>query len=610
VIPQPSAVTPELAEAALNCVPLARARKLAEWIGTGKQLTSSGVLKPALAVEACRALGIELPPGRLRTALDVDELMQDWMAACYAGYIVPAGTRVRATGHLADPSPSEVLGSWLRAVSAELGLPDEPCAGCLTVLHELSQADGPLDLAQLAEAVGSPDLPGDGGEPCPDCGEVHGLPDLAAIVGYDEDDDLDDSLEHAESAVVSLVSYGAATALAAVPVDPGGPGRAKVLLTPLGRMLAESVFTGCAPPAGADVAALLEVISVLPPKVAAQMAAPWLAARSPAAAVGEVLAYAESAEPAQRLPAMAFAMGIGPESAPAWREWAAQPGFGAYARMWLTEQGEEVTEHPGDHAWLTVEALTAASGVLPPELTRLAVGVALGNADAAEAAEVLSLMSTSGHRDAAWFVESVTAATGMGLPAGRPALPAGVMTGDVYELKITLRGVAKPPVWRRVAVPGGLTLDLLHEVIQQAMGWEDGHLHVFSTPRREYGIPDPDLGHADERTVTVAKVLARPGAAMLYTYDLGDGWEHDIVVEKVLPPGPAAGVSCLAGKGACPPEDCGGAGGYASLKEALADPDHPEHQDLLDWLGLDSAADFDPARFSPDEVNAGLGRLV
>ena len=71
MIPQPSAVTPGLAEAALNCVPLARARNLAEWIGAGRQLTGSGVLKPALATDACRVLGIELPPGRLRTALDL-----------------------------------------------------------------------------------------------------------------------------------------------------------------------------------------------------------------------------------------------------------------------------------------------------------------------------------------------------------------------------------------------------------------------------------------------------------------------------------------------------------------------------------------------------------
>jgi len=610
MIPQPSAVTPELAEAALNCVALSRARKLAEWIGAGRQLTSSGVLKPALAIEACRALGIELPPGRLRTALDVDELMQDWEVACSAGYIIPGGSRVRATGQLADATPQNVLGFWLRAASAGLGLPGEPCPGCLTVLHELSEADGPLDLARLAEALRSAEPAEDEDAPCPDCGEVHDLPGLAAMIGYDEDDDVDDSVEHAESVVVGLVSYGAATALAAAPADPGSSGEAWVRLTELGRMLAESIFVGCAPSADADVAVLLEVLSVVPSKIAERMAVPWLAARSPAAAVGELLAYAESADPARRMIAMAFAMGIGQEAAPAWREWADRPGFGAYARLWLTEQGEEVAEHPDDQAWLTVEAFAAASAAIPAEFTPLVLGAALENADAGETAEALSLMSASGHPDAARFVESVTAASGIRLPAGRAARPAGIPAGDVYQLKITLRGVAKPPVWRRIAVPATLPLDLLHDVIQQAMGWEDGHLHMFSTPRRDYGSPDPELGHADEREVTVAEVLARPGATMLYIYDFGDDWEHDIVLEKVLPPDPVVGVSCLAGNGACPPEDCGGAWGYASLKEALADPTHEEYEDLLDWLGLDSATDFHPARFSLDEVNARLGQLL
>jgi hypothetical protein len=608
MIPQPSAVTPELAEAALNCVALVRARKLAEWIGAGRQLTSSGVLKPALAAEACRALGIELPPGRLRTALDVDELMQDWEVACFAGYIIPAGSRVRAAGCLADTSPPTVLGSWLRAAAADLGLPDEPCAGCLTVLHELAGADGPLDLTLLAEEVRTLVVPENDDEdmPCPNCGEVHHLPGLAAMIGYDEDDDPDDSLEHAESAVGRLVSYGAATALAAVPTAPGGSAEASVRLTSLGQMLAESVFAGCAPPADADVATLLDTLIAVPPKIAAQMAERWMGARSAAAAVTEMLAHAESADPGRRMVAMAFAREIGPEAAPAWREWADRPGFGAYARIWLREHGEEVAELPGDEAWLAFEAVSAASSLISPEFAPLVLGAAFEDMDPDEAAGTLSLVSASGHPDAAWFVESVEAATGIRPPAGPASLPAG----DVCQLKITLRGVSKPPVWRRIAVPVGLTLDLLHEVIQQAMGWEDGHMHVFGTSRGDYGIVDPELGHADEGKVTLAQVLARPGARMSYTYDFGDDWEHDIVLEKVLPPDAVAGLSCLAGRGACPPEDCGGAWGYASLKEVLADPDHEEHEDLLDWLGLDSAADFDPADFRLDEVNARLSRLT
>jgi hypothetical protein len=102
VIPEPAAVTPELAEAALTCVPLARARRLAEWVGDSRELTSSGILRPALAAEACRALGIELPSGRLRSALDVPELMEDWEVACLAGFVLPVGSRVHATERLAD----------------------------------------------------------------------------------------------------------------------------------------------------------------------------------------------------------------------------------------------------------------------------------------------------------------------------------------------------------------------------------------------------------------------------------------------------------------------------------------------------------------------------
>ena len=426
MIPQPSAVTPELAEAALNCVPLARARKLAEWIGPSRQLTSSGVLKPALAIEACQVLGIELPPGRLRTALDLDELMQDWEVACYAGYIIPRGSRVRAAARLADMSPLTVLRSWLGAASAELGLRDEPCGGCLTILHELSEADGPLDLAQLAEAIGSPEPPEPEDGPCPGCGEIHDPPDLAAMIGYDDEEEyLDDSREHAEDTVVSLMSYGAVAVLAAEPVGPGGSGETRVRLTPLGAMLAESIFTGCAPPPEADVATLMDVLSALPQKIAEQMAMPWLAARSPAAAAGELLAWAEPADPAQRLIAMAFAMGIGPEAAPAWREWADRPGFGAYARMWLNEHGEEVPEHPEDQAWLTVEALSAANAKISPEAMPLVLGAALGNADAAEASQVLTLISSSGHPDAEWFVESITIATGVEPPTARWTLPAG-----------------------------------------------------------------------------------------------------------------------------------------------------------------------------------------
>jgi hypothetical protein len=105
-------------------------------------------------------------------------------------------------------------------------------------------------------------------------------------------------------------------------------------------------------------------------------------------------------------------------------------------------------------------------------------------------------------------------------------------------------------------------------------------------------------------------MVEEPGDRIGYTYDFGDDWEHDIRLEKVLPAELQAGHPvCLAGKGACPPEDCGGAWGYTDLKATLADPSADEHEERLEWLGLAEASDFDPAAFSIDEVNARLARL-
>jgi len=186
----------------------------------------------------------------------------------------------------------------------------------------------------------------------------------------------------------------------------------------------------------------------------------------------------------------------------------------------------------------------------------------------------------------------------------------GCATTTVHRVKVSLHG-AKPPVWRRVAVPANLTLAELHEVILRAMGWHGGHLHLFSTGWAEYGTPSPDLGHADDSAVRLSEVLSGPGDKLRYTYDFGDDWEHDIQLEEILSEEPGSSYPfCLAGKGACPPEDCGGIWGYADLKHILADPGDEQHQDMLDWLGLESGDAFDPKEFSIDSVNAMLRHLT
>jgi Plasmid pRiA4b ORF-3-like protein len=174
----------------------------------------------------------------------------------------------------------------------------------------------------------------------------------------------------------------------------------------------------------------------------------------------------------------------------------------------------------------------------------------------------------------------------------------------VLQVKIKLLGVSKPPVWRRVLVPGEIRLDQLHGVIQVAMGWSDCHMHVFSTDAGDYGVSDPELGFLDERCMTLSQLLSEPGDRLRYTYDFGDAWEHEIMLEKVLGAHPEQLYpSCVAGKGACPPEDCGNAWGYARLQEVLADPADEEHASMLEWLELESASDFDATAFEIDAVN-------
>jgi hypothetical protein len=185
-----------------------------------------------------------------------------------------------------------------------------------------------------------------------------------------------------------------------------------------------------------------------------------------------------------------------------------------------------------------------------------------------------------------------------------------VTTSTVHRIKVTLRG-SRPPIWRRLEVRSGATLNDLHQYIQLAFGWEGYHLWVFETPLGEYGTPDAELEHQDAASTTVGSVAPRAGSRIRYTYDFGDDWEHDIAVEVVH--GAEPGVAyprCLAGRRACPPEDCGGIWSYQNLIEILADPDHEEHEDMLEWLGLTSAAEFDPAEFDLDTVNEDLSAVA
>jgi Plasmid pRiA4b ORF-3-like protein len=182
---------------------------------------------------------------------------------------------------------------------------------------------------------------------------------------------------------------------------------------------------------------------------------------------------------------------------------------------------------------------------------------------------------------------------------------------EIYQLKVILLGTS-PPIWRRLLVPADLTLAQLHDVLQAAMGWQECHMHEFSVGGRHFGRPNPEdrlMGMPpveNERTVRLSRVLGRVGAKAIYTYDFGDSWEHGIVLEKRLCADPTLTYPvCTGGELACPPEDCGGIGGFYDLLDALGDPTHDQHDELHDWVG----DDYDPDAFSIDDMNRMLSPL-
>lgn len=177
----------------------------------------------------------------------------------------------------------------------------------------------------------------------------------------------------------------------------------------------------------------------------------------------------------------------------------------------------------------------------------------------------------------------------------------------IVQIKVKLLGVTKPPVWRRLQLRADTSLDHLHEMLVPAFGWQGYHMHCFSSGPDEFGVPDPELGFIDERHVTLGELVGGVGDRLRYTYDFGDDWQHEIVVEELLDLDSETHYPVLmAAKGCCPPEDCGGPWGYAELKDILADSSHEQHQDMLDWLGLNGASEFDPAAVATDDIEEEL----
>jgi Plasmid pRiA4b ORF-3-like protein len=180
---------------------------------------------------------------------------------------------------------------------------------------------------------------------------------------------------------------------------------------------------------------------------------------------------------------------------------------------------------------------------------------------------------------------------------------------QIFQLKVTLKDI-KPPIWRRIQVPGSYSFWDLHVAIQDAMGWLDYHLHEFRLRDQNgrglsLGIPegefDSEIQPGWEYQLPEYLNLVHPTCE--YVYDFGDDWRHKLALEQILPAEPGVAYPrCLKGRRACPPEDCGGPWGYQELLEVLADPAHAQYRESLEWVESLAEGAFDPEAFEPAAV--------
>lgn len=183
-----------------------------------------------------------------------------------------------------------------------------------------------------------------------------------------------------------------------------------------------------------------------------------------------------------------------------------------------------------------------------------------------------------------------------------------------FQFKIQLKHLKNPPVWRMVLVPAQFSFHKFHLVIQEAFGWANYHLFQFSPkgfgsePLIQDPFEDAQYGELNASKTKLDKIFSEKAQTFTYIYDFGDSWEHKITLEKILAD-KTLKADCLAGKGTCPPEDCGGPRGYMNLMEVLKDPKNPEHGEMKEWLGLEEDEEWDADQFDLEDARA-MVRLV
>jgi hypothetical protein len=184
----------------------------------------------------------------------------------------------------------------------------------------------------------------------------------------------------------------------------------------------------------------------------------------------------------------------------------------------------------------------------------------------------------------------------------------------VYQVKIILQDT-DPVVWRKILVRSDVNLGLFHAIVQLVMGWTNSHLHQYFIHDKIYSDPEFEIGAEfvgdtpalDEYSLTLAGIASGGQTEFGYEYDFGDSWRHTIIIERQNDEssGFQGLAMCIAGSRACPPDDCGGTGGFADLLQTIKNPKHEEYKSMMKWLG----GKYDPELCDIAKINKCLQKI-
>ncbi|MBF8192480.1 plasmid pRiA4b ORF-3 family protein [Nonomuraea sp. K274] len=495
------------------------AHALASWAGAGRAVTPSAAIKPALVPDAAAVLGV-VCPAKVRRLSDVPEVQRAWLTAVAAGLVTIEGSRaVRA-----EPAPTLGPDAWYAAleqvIAVQIGDPCEadPRICCLVTLNLLAEEAPPLGQALREAAEQEMRQRGDWDWRVYRLIDGHPVDRLLPI----------------------LVAFGA--------LDD------RLMVTELGEHARKEVGKRLPLPITPDLSAaeVLARIATAPPEEVPELLWRWRienyvpGSRTVVDRLPELLRATTEASPAGRLSVIEVVAERGDAEA-LWQAVCDLPPLGPHARWWLNAEIE------GDRQWRAVDYALAALDRHGATDARYVLLDMMGG-------DLHEGVRGSGHPEA----DRLLAA----LPPTSPAIPA-------YQLKISVAGA-----WHRVLVPENYSLGDLHQIIRKLFGWSDDHLHVFRVGKRRYSDPFRPLEECgDEDLCRLNRALPAPRSALRYTYDLGDCWEHEILLEKILTEEIAVPI-CVDGHGDNPIEDY--------------NPDYPE----------------EPVPFDRDAINERLARLV